>query len=511
MELTEAAQRLKRHWLMIVVCVGVIMSIPLVMSSSRAETYVASTRMNIGSDASNAGQAEAWADAALAVVTSPSQVAAALDQIKVERDPEHVAENQVDVKSAGVSGVLVLTVTDRDPDVATALANVLSESFLNSRRAQVIDPIEQDLAQLDAQLLAAEEAIDAIEAETPGDDDVLDTRQLRLTEALTNRSDLRARQQALTADLLAAQKPSLVDPATRPSEPEPSRLVTDLVVAALLGLVVGVTLASVLETLRPTIVGSNALANVLGAPVLGKFPMRKRSRNVGVPNPAEPEVDAGETLLARHLGLAASAAGVDLVLLAGVGNSDHLEQLAVRLQVGAPQLTVRVVGSYSEPSRPASSATAQGNGGSPSTIDGKAWPIDRSSRPPLVLLKEPMQGLVVVAPEVLARGELSEVEHLLAITHWPLLGIISIPDRGSRWTRPFKRWVNRWKAHPIRQELTTAATAEMTTSERDRFGHRVADARVSKGGPPRPSRRSAQPSGAAKPTEPSLAKPVERS
>ena len=346
MELTEAAQRLKRHWLLIVVCVGVIMSIPLVMSSGRADTYVASTRINIGSDASSAAQAEAWADAALAVVTSPSQVAAALDQISVVRDPEHVAENQVGVKSAGVSGVLVLTVTDQDPDVAAALANVLSERFLDDRRAQVIDPIEQNLAQLDAQLRAAEEAIDAIEAETPGNDDVLDTRQLRLTEALTNRSDLRARQQELTTDLLAAQKPSLVDPAMRPSEPEPSRLVTDLVLAGLLGLVVGVTLATVLETLRPTIVGSDALAHVLGAPVLGELSMWKRRRIVGVPDPGGPDVDIGDAPLARHLGLAAGAAGVDVVVIAGVGHSDRLEQLATRLQDGAPQLTVDVVGSY---------------------------------------------------------------------------------------------------------------------------------------------------------------------
>ena len=404
MELTEAVQRILRHARLIAVVVGVCLSIPLLLSLRSEDAYVASARMNFGPDPTSAEEAAAMVDTAEAIITSPGDVEAALAALSVDRDPALVVD-QIGVESVGVSGVLVLSVSDPDPEVATALANGLAQQLVTSRREALIGPMEDRLAQLDDELAAVGEDIDAITESTQDAGANIDTLRLRLDEALSRQSDIRAERDSLSETLDAAPRPALLDPATAPSQPESSGLPADMVVAGLLGLILGVALAAVIEALRPSIVSGDALARVLGAPVLGR-----------VPNPAQRHADPGDPLVTLQLGLAATSARLDVVHLTSVGPEVDLVRLAGKLQTAVPNLAIEVVGTDpEEPPRPGS----------------------RSHRA--------RHGLVVVAPEVLPRDALSELEHLLVLTQWPLVGIINYPS-------------TLWAHYHIRQDARTRRT-----------------------------------------------------
>jgi capsular polysaccharide biosynthesis protein len=387
MELTEAVQRILRHARLIAVVVGVCLLIPVLVYLLNDDTYVASARMNFGPDATNTEEAAAMVDTAEAIVTSPGDVESALSELSVDRNPARIVD-QISVESVGVSGVLVLSVADTDPDVATALANSLAEQLVASRRELLIGPLEERLAQLDDELAAVGEDIDTITSRSENGGTDIDTLRLQLDEALSRQSDIRDQRDSLSDTLDATPRPALLDPATAPGRPEPSGLKADLLVAGLLGLILGVALAAVIEALRPSIVSGDALARVLGAPVLGR-----------VPNPSQRHANHGDHMVTLQLGLAATSARLDVVHLTSVGPAVDLARLAGRLEGAVPNLAVDVVGSDSED------------------------PPRTGTRP-----HRNRQGLVVVAPEVLPRDALSEVEHLLVITQWPLVGIISYPS-----------------------------------------------------------------------------------
>ena len=387
MELTEAVQRILRHARLIAFVVAVCLSIPLLISLRSEDAYVASARMNFGPDATSAEEAAAMVDTAEAIVTSPGDLEAALAELSIDRDPTLVVD-QIRLESAGVSGVLVLSVTDADPEVATTLANGLSERLVASRREVLIGPMEDRLAQLDDELAAVAEDIDAITASTQDAGASIDTLRLRLDEALSRQSDIRAERDSLSETLDAAPRPALLDPATTPSQPESSGLPADMVVAGLLGLILGVALAAVIEALRPSIVSGDALARVLDAPVLGR-----------IPNPAERHANPRDQLVTLQLGLAATSARLDVVHLTSVGPEIDLVRLAGKLQAAVPNLAIEVVGAETE---------------------DQPRPGPRAHRA--------RHGLVVVAPEVLPRDALSPLEHLLVLTQWPLVGIINYPS-----------------------------------------------------------------------------------
>ena len=79
------------------------------------------------------------------------------------------------------------------------------------------------------------------------------------------------RDSLLSADAVRP-KPSIISAARPPDDADSSRLLPDMSLGALLGLVLGVGLAGLLETMRPTLVGGDALARELDTPLLGSLP-----------------------------------------------------------------------------------------------------------------------------------------------------------------------------------------------------------------------------------------------
>jgi hypothetical protein len=179
-------------------------------------------------------------------------------------------------------------------------------------------------------------------------------------------------------------------------------LAPELALGALLGLVLGMALAGAVEVLRPSVVGPNALVRLVEAPVLA---------TLSCPPDAESLADAG---LARRLQLASAGAGVRVVRLTGAGPTIDLPRLAEWLRtetLGVPDVAV------AEP-QPAREQLTNGSAG--------------TSRNALTHRHAGPTALVLVAPWIVTRDELDPLLHLLALTRWPLLGVVIYKPRRAR-------------------------------------------------------------------------------
>ena len=167
-----------------------------------------------------------------------------------------------------------------------------------------------------------------------------------------------------------------------------------LVLGGLLGLIVGVGIAGLVEAFRPTLVGPDVLAREFQAQLLGVL-----SHKPGV----DGSLDEADHVAGR-LRLAADAAGLRRVALVAADEDVDIWPLAERLEAtryanGHPGRTLQV-----QPFVPG------------------AGPITNGSR----------AGLVVVLPTTVKKAHLAATQHLLATGRLPLLGVITYEaDRKS--------------------------------------------------------------------------------
>ncbi len=439
MELNEAARRIFRgHWLVIITCVALGLALgylvqgnearfctrseprfnlPVTFGTKTCTTYSATVRLQLDvEEPKGVPEAIAAADTTQALASSPSHVAAALAKAGVKRDPSLLARYGVRLGALGTSGIQQLLVTDTDPKVAAAVANALADDVVATRRGLRQAEVEKRVAAVDAAIGDLNNRIGELDAQLdelsrtlappPGPG----TPTARADSAVIleqRRGDLAAQRLALQTHRLelvgrdvTRPQAAVVEPARPPVKPDPSRRAPDMGLGLLLGLVLGVGLAALLETIRPTLIGRQAVARAAGAPALGELR-------------ASPERLKASDLawLAMRLRLAATAARVLTVELVPAGSSVDVSPLADRLQrhLSAGQV------------HEASADAATGS--EPPSRLPVIRPLGASS--PIVQGESSGIGLVLVAPRKLQKADLDPVTDLLAITGWPILGVIT--------------------------------------------------------------------------------------
>jgi capsular polysaccharide biosynthesis protein len=441
MEFEELVRRvLGRHWRLIAACVAlaVLAAVTLI---PRESLYTSTARIVLDNeDPASRGEAAVIADTGRAIATSPANVRAALEAAGARRDVDAFAQDNVTVTALGSSSVLALSVKDRDPAVAAAVANRLAERVIRTRLQVTrgfVDGVREDLGrelrEVDRRIGAAEAAIDRLSGQLArAGDDAAARLQLRRDAAVRRRDRLVQERSALESEraaLLGAgarREPRVISPATVASSADESGMTADLALAVFLGLVVGIGTAGLIETLRPTHVGERSVARALGLPVLGTL-----SRP-----PGEADDPAELASLSLHLRLAAKAARVRSVRLVGLG-ADDLAPLAGRLD---------------PPGRPAPARAVQvavaGGGAPAATVDVRpgvaAGGADHVSIQPFdadsALRNGVASGLVVVAPDLVRAPELRAVRQLLDVSPSPALGAVVYPaarrpSRAKEWLR----------------------------------------------------------------------------
>ena len=426
MELNEAARRIfLQHWWLIAIAVLVGAAAGAVVASG-SSGYTASTRMVINSnDPTARAESTAIADTARAIVTSPSLVQRALAAAGAStRNPEKFAANDISVSPLGSSGVLEMSVTASSPTVAAAISNALARELIATRLqisngrvdatqtklTNQITSLNGRIAQLDASIIGLGRQI----ANTRGTQANIFQAQLdnstRERDLLTQqRSILEAEQASLLATSATGPSPSIISPATAAgaSAVGPS-YGSDAILGALLGLIVGIGIAALLEGVRPTLTDGEAVSRELGTPHLGTL-----SFDWG----AEPGVLSGAPAVAHQLKEAARRARVANVDLLGSSSTSHLALFAEWLDVEVAALTL-------DP--PRNGATSRG-------ANGRSRKLSIRPFGPQEVAEGNDTGLVVITPTVVKKADLASVSQFVRSTRSPLLGVITYKPSQQRW------------------------------------------------------------------------------
>ncbi|MGA8522533.1 MAG: hypothetical protein WB807_05715 [Candidatus Dormiibacterota bacterium] len=278
MEIREAAQRIFRvRGLVVLACLIAGLAAGYgVHKGLETTTYTSSARLVMsGSVPQDSGWAAALAGTVEGIVTSPDRISQALEQAGVTRDIVKFTKG-IDTQSLSDSSILELSVTDTNAGVATSVANALASGAVTTLNAQQEGPSNLLLQSLEVQITSLTSAIDSLDGQLaalqPNTSEIPTLVAQRgdlsqqLTALITKRADVQ-QQMALSAGA------SVISAAALPLLPDPSRLPIDLVLGALAGLIIGVAVAVLMETLRPTLVGRDAIEQALGAPVLGVMPV----------------------------------------------------------------------------------------------------------------------------------------------------------------------------------------------------------------------------------------------
>lgn len=425
MELNEAAIRILRgHRLLVVLCIllglgagwlvhgaeakfcrsgTVSQEFPLTISTQDCANYSASTRLQLDLEPPRSlAESAAIADTARGIATSPGHVATALRKADAQRDPIFVARQAVKLNALGSSGILQLGVTDRDPETAAALANLLAADVVQTRTDSTRTQLQKAVADLDARMAELNRSIGELGARLSalepragqlGTGEITNALTAQRTGLSAERASIESQRQTLVTTDALRPKAAIVDPAQAPLRRDRSHRPANLGLGLLLGLVIGIGGATLLEIFRPTLVGGGAIARALGVPRLGRisgFPVNGNLRDVPV---------------RTHLRLAANAARVDTIELLPVDPSMDVHALAARLagppNGGGAQLAP-AVHAFGPSSHPSSDTAAP--------------------------------GLVVVAPSMLKKARLDSLGDVRTITGWRMLGVVTY-ERPPWWKR----------------------------------------------------------------------------
>jgi capsular polysaccharide biosynthesis protein len=362
------------------------------------ELFTASARVTLDtSDPQTAAEAQAIADTARAIVTSPGIIDEALARVGVidpsAEDVSRFASESVHVQGLGSSDVVELSVTYPSARTAAAIANQLADSLIKTRLQATRGRLSQILAGIDARLLTIDREIVRLRATENSDAPPTRAQLLQLSR---QRSDLASQRENITAQDALRPQPLVIDRAGEPMAPDPSRLLPDIALGALLGLIVGIGLAAMIETITPTLVGPEAVAREVGAPVLAELPRANGT-----------STDFQRELADNHVRLAAGFARIGAFELADLGRitmSTDIALLASRL------------------SDPSQAARVQ--------VTGGEHPEVRSVRPPRSGTDGDATtsgGLVVVAPTVVKKRNFQRVSSSLQAGNVKLFGVVTYP------------------------------------------------------------------------------------
>jgi hypothetical protein len=449
MELNDAVRRIiGQHWRLIIACMVLSVGVTAGLRLGHERTYTASTRFVLDTlDPKSQPESAAIADTARAIATSPTQVRHALADARVSsRDPGDVAKHHVAIQALGTSAVLQLSVTDPDPRAASAMSVALATRVIQTRLQVTRGQVDQVIGDLDRR-------IDDFSRQISSTDEQIATLTVRSatapSAAASNRFRSRRDELARERDFLAQRrsvlesqrvavlssgalkpKPEIISAAQPPAHPDPSGSVPNLILGLLFGFILGVGAAGLRETLRPSVVGGDAVAAELGAPLLGRLPARP---GAGLPGPHL-------TPIAMRLRLAAKTAGLRNIRLLSGRTGVDVSELADWLETagdgtganGATGARAKAVGA--------------GSGALPEHAAASRAP-EQDHLPPQIrtfeyesaLRNGVATGLALVVPDTVKRAELEETSHLLRVSSSPLLGVITYPPRKRRHARRASR------------------------------------------------------------------------
>ena len=321
---------LRERWWVLVAAVVLCVAVALALTLHATKQYTAVAKLNFGQNAlvgevggAQTISADPQADQAtnLQLVTTTAIATAVRQSLHLGESPSALL-GQVSAANTQSSNVVSISVTDPDPTRAALIANGFADEYVASSRGANLAQIESGIRLLQQQLQAL--------PQTPANSD---TRS-NLDQAL---------QKLETLAGVQTSNAQVIDRAVAPTSPSSPSTKTNLIVALLFGLILGVGVAFLLDLLDrrlkevddfERIYGTHALAtipwldNSTGAidSVAGSEQFLILRTGLSVLKPGrDPQVllvtsavvGEGKTTVAIGLARAAAAAGQEVILIEG--------------------------------------------------------------------------------------------------------------------------------------------------------------------------------------------------
>jgi capsular polysaccharide biosynthesis protein len=383
-----------------------------------------------------------------AVATSPSVVRTAIRQADVGGDALDVARHHVVVSSLSTSAITTVTVTAPDRLFAVRVARSLAVSVvatlngLGTQHSQDLAGLSRQRAQLTAdrdrllrQLAHAQASRQP--ANSAGVQSLIAQLNAVETQLSTNATSV---QQILANSTINGGAAIISVPTYATSVSR--HVASDAALAGLLGLVVGVLIATIRELSRPTVADPAAAARELSLVLLGSA----RLKDGGTAD-IDDDLPTRLSLAARRLGartlvltgpveatqLTALAADLDENLAAVIIDSsdDDPRAQADRREWGATVLSARVAAAandFTRPIGPSGTISPHMPGQSPAGAG-----LSVVTLPAMTLQAQPKDpALVLVLPRFAPHAALDQAVDLGVTTGWPLLGVIGLRQRARR-------------------------------------------------------------------------------
>jgi capsular polysaccharide biosynthesis protein len=403
--------------------IGICLVLPLLVVGltqlGRGATYASVSRVQVAATLpGSTTEADAASSRATAVVTSPSVVARALAEAGLSGDPTKFATEHVAVTRIGVSPVVAVSVTTASPATAQQVASSLSSQLVAGLNSDAQTNARHALALVNGQIAKAQAARNRVaqhllvsptgpqaasnQSQLPGLNDELNALR-------TERAQL----------AVAAEQPpvaKLVDPATRPDTTVPSVLLQRLGLALIFGLLLGLGIAALVESLRPRVPSPGDAARRLGVPHVGDLGSAASSALVAP---------------ARRLAELARESGVTSVALVPVPPLSRTKAVGAAAQLAADPLGVlNQAGRVAPGHRVLVVPLADSHQGSEQTgrdDEPVRWrPRDADD---LDAANDPLAGLVVLVGTRTRASDLRRVEDEVRATGRPLLAVLGIRGR----------------------------------------------------------------------------------
>jgi capsular polysaccharide biosynthesis protein len=441
----------RHRWLLVIM---VLAPIALVVPLRLAQPvdYTATADVQTQSAAPSAStQVSSILSQVSATATSPAVVQKAIDAAKVDRNANDVAKHQVSSASLNSSGIVAVTVKDPDRQVAAQLSRALAAAVVDALNAPGAAASQQlkALTLQESQLKATRQSLETqLSNDQKASLATTDPQvQAAITELAGVESQLAANQtaqQTILSNNNANEDASVLSEPTVATTTSASRgVVTYAALAGLLGLILGLLMATVDELVRPTVADPEGGARELGVVFLGdaQTPEGENAHK-------EPIVLDGDLVTRLHL--AADRLGALTLVLTGPVPSPQLTELAG--EMNRRLSAVDAWRSHPTPPRTNGRTIAPNNGrngrkpGSPGGVKAPALAIGSAlSTLKVQALSDLSLGSRPEAPTILValrrfapRESLDRVADLGETTGWPILGVVGVrhkPKKHRIWHR----------------------------------------------------------------------------
>lgn len=457
MELDEVAARVFRsYWPLLAVMTAVPLALVALLMNGREPAAVAESRLQAGSAAeavSGDGSASIVVSQVQAFATSENLLSSVLAAERIDRPARKVAK-AIKVSGLGTSTVVELSVRDRDPAVARRLTDAVGAEVVRQINEKNHGTIRRRIREIDKRVRKLEDRLGPLarQASGPVPDIGAANERERVQAEL---SDLRSNRSDLMTQLTASGTASVVQPAV--IAPSRNPMIMMAAIAGLSGLVAGILVAVVTETLRPTIPGQRRVARRLGVPLLGRTG----------------EGPAQLADLGRRIRLAARKEDVDRVALVGAPGplppelvsavaaavyGDDTKVVSVRPRHGGPGNGAPKQGEPNEDAdgdAPSLNSGGPGGGSSTSVVRTGGGASAVATRPagaspteitqPVAVRRgchvhafedvdpgaDDTVGVVVAVGPVTTVAGLETVDDLVAASGWPLLGVVATSRKAT--------------------------------------------------------------------------------